>query len=163
MKVTLAKALSIKNRLIGDINKLKEKIQKSNSITFYVKTLENIPEPKFPNNMAALLNEFSTLQNKFIVLKTAISLANKDIAQQTRIFALSKLKSFLTIFVTISCHNSETYDGGRYGNGETYTITRVQISEEEKEKIIKDIQNEIDRIQEEIERFNWRTEIEIPD
>lgn len=163
MKVTLAKALVVKNRLVNDITTLKEKIKRANAVTYHTKTLENIPEPRFNYDIRELLNEFALLQEKFIVTKTAISLANKDPQQQSRIFGLSELKNFLSAIKEIPCADGENYGGGRYGDGEMYTITRVQIKEQEKEDLVKQTQQQIDAIQEAMEKFNWGTEIEIPD
>lgn len=161
MKTTLAKALVVKNRLVQELNKLNTKIQRSNTLSINAKT-QDAPVPAFKVNMKNLLEEQEKLTQKLIGTKIAISLANKDLAQQTRIFRLSELKSQKDVIGLIRTDSGAVLNAG-YGEGEYWTISVSQISEEAKEEMENNLQKEIDTLQEDMEKFNWTTEVELPD
>jgi hypothetical protein len=95
-----------------------------------------------------------------IQVKIAIATANQDKEQTWRIFAISELKALVALTTAISC-NEDGESLNSYAENEVYTIQRSQMQEQQKEKMVKDLQNEIDMIQEEMEKFNWKTEVEV--
>jgi hypothetical protein len=163
MNVTLAKALIIKNRIVQELSQITARITKVNIVVMQGKLGDDI-KPAFRADINILLKERGVLVDKLIAVKVAISVANKEPTQQGRIFALGELKALITMLNSFPVEPSRTI-GDRYGSGDTSIVTQsfVQIDEEQRDKAVKEIQKTIDTLQEEMEKFNWKTEIEIPD
>ena len=85
-QITLAKALKIKNRLVGRIAKIKGEVQQFNTV------LEGAEQPPIKK----LAEELERLIVLLIALKTAISRANAEI--QPLIFELAECKAAAEFF-----------------------------------------------------------------
>lgn len=159
MKVTLSKALVIKNRLVQEVSALKVKIAGANTTTAYTSDIKVVPEVNFEYDIHQLLEEYDQATNKLVATKIAISLANKNPDQQKRIFLISEYKAKLSFLSTIKAVEGISPAG--YENN-IFIYTTCKIKNPEKEKMIKDLQDKIDQLQEEMEKFNWSTEVEVP-
>jgi hypothetical protein len=162
MRVTLAKALVVKNRVAQELAKLNAKIQVANASQVQGLATETLV-PKYQYVMNDLLNEQEILANKLVQIKLQISLANKDEKQQTRIFRLSELKSLIATLNVVSTAESRVMGGGYRTDPNIVTQVFVQMNEKQKEEKVKKLQEEIDTTQEAMEKFNWQTEINIPE
>jgi len=162
MKTTLAKALVVKNRITGDLKKVNDKIITSNSKSISVKENDKV-DVSFQYNMNDLFAERDALTEKLIAVKVAISLANKDLEQQKRVFLISELKSQKSILDSMMIvEEGTTYVSYRGDNG-CYQISKSQISDIEREKLTNELQKRIDTLQDEMDKFNWNTMVELPD
>ena len=143
--MNLAKALKQKNRLAQKINNLKEEIQRENS------TRQDDPKKI---KVEDLMEELNTVIDKLIKLKIVIFVAASS--QRENILRLGELKSRIIFLKSIDTREGKI-DG--YGENEVeYTVVfdKVWIKKE-----VEKNEKEIDDIQEELDKFNYITEIEI--
>lgn len=146
-KVTLAKALKIKNQLVGEINKIKSSIVAHNN---------------YDNRNAAKYNvadNFPVLTEKIVQLtqlKTVIEKANEPIRKV--IFEKAEFSALLEYYSTIPV-NEGIIDG--YGDKQTTIVSQVS------QKIIDEssatLQKVINQLQDEMDNHNHKTLIEISD
>jgi hypothetical protein len=143
----LYKALKLKKKLVGEITKLKNQIDNKNS---YV--VGSLNSEKF--NVNDLYNELLTKVEDLVGLKFAINEANRDI--QSKIYVISEYKALLTFL-----NNVPVVEGIRaMGYGEKIQQEyRVQIDEQKRDEFMNQFQLKIDALQEEIDIYNYTTEI----
>ena len=140
--MNIKKALKEKNKMIGKINKLTDKIRQYNLV-------EEGQQPLF--NSMELYREREQLLNEMIDLKARIHIANAPMYH--KIFRLSELKDTAKKMNYLSCSTSKE----AIGNNVVYYIPTINIIE--KEKIIEAIEKEIESIQEELDAFNQTTNV----
>jgi hypothetical protein len=140
--MNIKKALKEKNKMIGKINKLTEKIRQYNLVEEGRQSLFNSME---------LYREREQLINEMIDLKARIHIANAPMYR--KIFRLSELKSTAKKMDYLSCSpRKETM-----GNEVVAYIPTINIIEQE--KMIEALEKEIESIQEELDAFNQTTSI----
>lgn len=145
--MNLSKALKIKSRLIGELNRARELIRRDNSHT-------NIPgiETRQQKNIEfqKLVKRSEDLIADIVSIKSAISKANIHIYD--KIFYMDELKSLLDYIKTISVEEGETYD---FKCGEKVVVNKsVYINQSEVDKMISETQQKINKLQDEIDDYN---------
>jgi hypothetical protein len=140
----IAQALKLKNKLGKEYRQVIHQITTYNSYPTNKKNHFDVKK---------LMEEAQKLQNELIRLKTAIHLAAAP--RRSEIFKLSELKDYLKNIKSMS--TTEGLETERY-NAVTIEYS-VQINEIEKLKIIKQLEEKIDGIQEELDVFNIRTDV----
>lgn len=151
-RITLAKALKLKSRLASNLKTAKENIESNNSI---------ILGGKRKVSVTGEYEKYCELQNAIINLKTSINSANISI--QHHIYKSSELKSELTMWKTICTdegiiekkHSWSSSDG----EIEKTAVFSFSIVQEK----IKEIQKELDDIQDILDSYNHTTFIDIDD
>ena len=143
--MTIKQALKEKNRLIKAIEDEFKKVYAYNSID------ETNVRPYSTVNS---LSNIMTLEEGLIDLKTKIHRANIEVYD--KIFRLSELKSLAKRFSQIDCSEGRVID--RYTRGET-SIKTAEISVVERDMRLKSIEEEIERLQEELDTHNATTSI----
>ncbi len=143
----LAKALKEKNKLVGEIQKLKNLIQSKNSY--------NVAQPMNYDTHELLL-QLGNKVDKLISLKTTITFANAKI--QSKIFALSEAKSFLQFLSSVSTTEGEINERG-YGSTIAQEF-KAQIKELEIDELKKRYEIQIETLQDELDAHNATTEID---
>lgn len=143
----LHKALKIKKNLVGEITKLKQQIKSKNS---YLEGSAN--SANFDLNSIYL--ELQEKINKLLALKYAIHEANLEI--QYKIFVLSETKALITFWNEVNVIEGKQTAG--YAE-KTILDYKVHFNESERDNIIKNLQLKVDAIQEEIDTYNYNTEI----
>ena len=91
---------------------------------------------------------------ELVELKTKIHLANAPVYD--KIFRMSELKSQLSNLRQLDCVDGKHFD--RYGRGEAVVKT-AEINVLEKDQMISKIEEEIERLQEELDEHNATTSI----
>jgi hypothetical protein len=91
---------------------------------------------------------------ELVELKTKIHLANAPV--YGKIFRMSELKSQLSNLRQLDCVDGKHFD--RYGRGEAVVKT-AEISVLEKDQMVLKIEEEIERLQEELDEHNATTSI----
>ena len=143
--MTIKQALKEKNRLIKAIDDEFKKVYLYNSIDE-----GNVR----PYSTTDSLSNIMILEEGLIELKTNIHRAN--IVIYDKIFRLSELKSLAKRFSQIDCSEGRVVD--RYTRGET-SIKTAEISVIERDVRLKSIEEEIERLQEELDIHNATTSI----
>lgn len=147
--VRIRKALQIKNRIAGEIAQLQKLIQTNNSHQEFA--------CKFDINK--LLLDRATAVKKLIAVKTALAVAN--VAIYEKIALMAELKAEVALYRSLNTTEGETEHG--YGErAKTIkiiaTINAIQVEER-----VKQLNLEIEKLQDEIDYFNSTTEVVIPD
>lgn len=142
----LYKALKLKKKIVGEIAKLKEQISQKNS---YVEGSLNAEKYDINELYDTLLKKVDNL----VGLKFAINEANYEI--QNKIYVLSELKALIVFWKDVSViegiHKNEYEREAKKYN--------VHIDEIKRDNIIAAFQKRIDAIQEEIDLYNYTTDI----
>jgi hypothetical protein len=148
-KMKIQKALKLKKKLAGEINKLQSQIRDKNS---YAVGTVNLSLYNVQEMLVKLENKTSELIN----LKMRIYDGNRPI--QERIFKIAEIKSQISFLQTVSCLEGEQLSG--YGiRDNVVRVYSAQISEADRDNLIELLQNELDSLQEQIDAFNYTTDI----
>lgn len=145
--MNIAKALKTKNSLVKSLREIGEKIRRNNSS---LKGMVN------PYDTKALYLMFKEKQEELLTLKAALNKANIPI--QGTIYRLTELKSEINWLKGISTQEGKTSQHS-YGNISVENEFIAQITTLELEKFISDRETELETLQEEVDKFNYTTEI----
>jgi hypothetical protein len=142
--MNITKALKTKKKLIKQTSDVFQKFKEFNSY----------PTGKDPEyNPEVLFNNYMENVNQIVALKTAIHKANVDIYE--KIFRLSELKSVISNLKSLHIQNGRIID--RYsGLTHDYTSFLTLVA---RDKAIEQLENEIEKIQDELEAHNATTQI----
>lgn len=143
--MTVKEALKEKNLVIKKINENLEKIYAYNSIDV---------ENKRPYSTDLLLTNVKELTTSLIELKTKIHIANTPVYH--KIFEMSELKNLAKRISNIDCSEGKVVD--RYTRTEP-TVKVAEITVVDRDTIVKDLEEQIDRIQGELDYHNATTQI----
>lgn len=142
----LYKALKLRKGLIGEISKLKQQIKDKNS---YLVGSQNGEKFSVDETYAELLKKIEMLT----ALKYVINEANREI--QSKIYLLAEYKALITFWNEVSVvEGSQTS-----GYSEVLREYKVQYDENRRNVIVKDFQKKVDALQEELDTFNYNTDI----
>lgn len=157
MKVTIAKALNTKNRVVGEKNRLHHLIVENSSRLETTKTNYDVQD---------LWKQYEATIGKLIAIKSAIAKANVDIYE--KIYRISELKSKAAQMQQISTDESE-YVEAEFNRitGETKKhppVKRVVLFKDSQLAAnLLAIEAEIAALHDDVTAYNYKTEIEIPD
>jgi hypothetical protein len=143
----LHKALKLRKKLVGEITDLKNQIQSKNSF------LDGSLNPE-KYNVEKLYADLLAKVNELVALKFVINEANREI--QSKIYTLSEYKALIAFWNSVSVVEGSQIVG--YSNS-TITEYKVQVDEEKRTKLVKEFQEKVDALQEEIDVYNYTTEI----
>ena len=144
-KITMAKALKLKNRFAGRIARLQEEIITYNSV-------QDGQERPDVNEMLKFLDR---LVENLSCLKFAIYNANMKV--QRTIFDLAERKSRLTWLQMLNTRNGTFNEYGDTPTSYTATLRKTDV-----DKMTSALEQEVDRLQDTLDKFNHTTEIEVP-
>lgn len=146
----LSKALKEKNRLAGEINRLKQLIQRENSRN--VKSSSTV-------DVGKLWTEMVEATEKLITLKTAIFKANAGIYD--KIVRMAELKGRVGWVQTLNTNN-ETKEEIIYGTS-TIRVTEFKAykTQEDVDNMVKELQDEISKLQDDLDDYNATVTIEV--
>ena len=148
-KITLARALKIKNILVGKIAKVKSEITDKNSV------IVGTQQP----DILALLKTYNELVVHIIDLKTIHYKANLEI--QRDLYELAETKSTLAFYNTIDTSDGDS--GQLHYGTNTKIVNTAAIKKEDKDKAILELESSIESLQEKIDKFNYQTEVSVND
>lgn len=142
--MTIKQALKYKNKLVKKIGEAFKKVYTYNTV---------LSGQTRPYDVVDSMNEYFKLSQELVELKTKIHKANQPVYD--KIFLLSELKSQATKLDVLDCSEGEVSD--RY-HDKTQVKTSV-ISIVERDKIIANLEEQIESIQEELDIHNSTTQI----
>jgi len=149
-KITLSKALSLKKRLVGDIERLAKIIISNNSWR-----VDN--EPEYDVNET--YDKYVQAKKKLVDLKTAISAANAPI--QGKIFQLAELKDQINTVRKIEAKKGKRLETvGRYGSESAEFEFTCAMGRKTLDEMTTILQDGIDELQADLDAFNANTQIE---
>ena len=145
--VGLAKVMKVKNRLAGRLAEVKQEILLNNSVLL---------EQKGQVDINALVSTYDAIVKAMLALKTLHYKANMDIQEQ--IYLLGEKKSEISLYKSLSVRSGvERHD---YQNTSVEYV--VTITNDQKKAKIKQLEAEIDALQDYIDEFNVSRKVEIP-
>lgn len=144
----LHKALKQRKKLIGEIAKLKADIQGKNSYMVGSLNAEKYNVPKLYEELLSKIDELTGL--KFVINE-----ANREI--QSKIYVLAEYKALISFWNGVSTAEG-LQESGRFGSDTTREY-KVQVDEETRNKYVKEFQVRVDALQEEIDTYNYTTDI----
>lgn len=142
----LYKALKLRKSLVGEITKLKQQIKEKNS--YLVGSLNG---EKF--DVSKLYLELQEKINNLVGLKFAINEANGEI--QSKIYVLSEHKALIAFWNEVSVLEGMQTQG----YSDNVREYKVQIDENLRNEMVKALQIKVDALQEEIDTYNYTTDI----
>jgi hypothetical protein len=149
--LTLAKALSVKNRLAGRLAQARGHIEAYNSVLAGQRTAERNETV----DVRAEYNRYRKLQDGLIVVKAVIQRVNEPVYED--VLQLGELKSVIQM---LTCLNTRHGTEPGY-NGVEFRYV-AEIKKPEALEIIRKLEAEIDVIQDKLNQFNASTQVEIP-
>jgi hypothetical protein len=138
-------ALKYKKKLASKMNQEFSKVQMYNSVEEGSARVYDVVES---------MRNWLTMSEELVELKTKLHLANAPV--YGKIFRMSELKSQLSNLKQLDCVDGKYFD--RYGRGEAIVKT-AKISVLEKDQMVLKIEEEIERLQEELDEYNATTSI----
>lgn len=146
-KVTLAKALKVRKRLVQQLSKLDEKIGRNNSV------LEGNAREA---SVVSFFPERKELVEKLVALKLAMYRANDGIQEQ--IFQIAELKGFIQQLQSLDTKEGKIESYSFKGD----TVYNAELKKGDVENLIATTEAEIDVIQDKIDKYNHTTEVVLP-
>ena len=145
VEITLARALNLKNRLAGRLAKLDSDFENYNSL----------PAGTDRPDLKVLYGERNKLVARLIELKVALNATNQPM--QRTIFELGEAKSLVALLSRTSTKHGKVVEG--YQGTETEYTAQFRKSDVDRE--VRRLEVVIDRLQEQLDAFNHRTQIGI--
>lgn len=137
-KMTIKQALKQKSRMLGRLNRLQEQIPKYN-----LHEVDHTPA----YDIRKLLKRQDEMLKEYVELKTKIHHASAPVRE--KIFLLSELKSIAFQLSRLKCDGIRDSYSGRY--------LMAVISAPERDKMVAQLENQIENIQDELDKFNFST------
>ena len=138
-------ALKYKKKLASKMNQEFSKVQMYNSVEEGSTRVYDVKES---------MENWLRMSEELVELKTKLHLANAPV--YGKIFRMSELKSQLSNLRQLDCVDGKHFD--RYGRGEAVVKT-AKISVLEKDQLVLTIEEEIEKLQEELDEHNATTSI----
>lgn len=140
----LNKALKLKNKIAGDISRLKGLL-----------TSQNVRPAKqaFDYNNSEVLAELRAKVGELVRVKTAIATANVEI--YAKIFRLAELKGLVATLCALDTRQGTFLEQGNYGNSATEVEYVAQLKRVQVDALVAEFQAEIQTLQESLDEFNF--------
>jgi hypothetical protein len=149
MKITLSKALKLKNKLVEEFNTTLSDVTRYNSTDVDETSIINASES---------YEKAKQVQTELINLKTQIHSASAPV--RSKIFELGETKSLLGTFKHLTTRSGVVKESGYSGSGLVRTYA-ASIDELTKRAEIKRLEVLIETLQDELDVFNASTLIEL--
>ena len=145
--MNIKQALKQKNRLVQELNLLTQRMATNNTV---------IEGNERPYSAKQTLTEIYVKINELNILKTQIHIANAPVYD--KIFLMGELKSLVKNLKSMSCTNG--VDDDFYSRrSDTTTIKNSEITVVERDNEIKNLEDRIEKLQDELDEHNLTTQI----
>jgi hypothetical protein len=139
----LAKALKVKNRIVGEANRVRGLISRENS---------KLDRDFNGERVESLFDELYNLTSRLVNIKAAIQTATIPIIH--KLHDMSELKSAKAFLETLNTKSGPVYNHST----EAYDNYSAFYTQEKVDDAVVGIQQRIDRLQDEVDEFNAITE-----
>ncbi|MGE3822537.1 MAG: hypothetical protein AB7I30_24235 [Isosphaeraceae bacterium] len=145
--LTLAKALSIKNRLAGRLSQARSNVETYNCVQAGQRDAESV-------DVRAELARYRKLQEALVVLKAAIHQANAPVYQD--VLRLGEIKSLVKMLNDLNTKQGKEANYGGMEFDYDSVIRKPEVLE-----TIRALEGEIDTIQDRLTQYNASTRIDV--
>ena len=152
MKVTLAKALKLKNRFASKLHEVSRDIQTYNSM---IKGQERHVD------VCALMAKRERLVDALINLKTSINEANKPI--QSTIYLLAEIKGDVSFLKGISTDSGNQVESVRWGTEDKMVEKDAILDYVTVRGLIEQAESDVDANQDKLDKHNHTVDLDISD
>lgn len=151
--ISLAKALKIKNRLVGELASLQAVARQHNSLPIESRGEKSVSLDK-------VWEDIQNTSNRIVELKSKIAVATAQIAPF--LVDLAETKSTISFLETLPIKEGKEDTQIGYGvNSSLKTVVwNSFIDEASKNKLVKENKNRLDSLQDKIDEFNAFTKID---
>lgn len=146
--ITLAKALSVKNRLAGRLSQARSNVETYNCVQAGQRDEETV-------DVRAELGRYRRLQEALIALKAAVQRANAPVYED--ILRLGEIKSTVKMLNELNTKQGKEANFGGIEFVYDSVIRKAEVLE-----MVRALEGEIDTIQDRLTQFNAATRIELP-
>lgn len=147
--MNLSKALKIKSRLVGELNRIRDIIRRDNSHKD-----ANDREIENRSKFMDIIKRGEDLVKDIVAIKAAIARSNIHVYE--KIFYMDELKSFIDFIRTVNVMDAEEYNYTT--SGERIATKRISyMSQDDIDNILLSTQREINEIQDELDEYNGST------
>jgi len=150
MKITVAKALKVKNRLVNKISDVSSKIQTYNSV---------VMGKERPVSVTDLMTRRDQMVDTLINIKTAISLSNATV--QSTIYLLAELKGELNFLRGIDTTSGKQVNEATWGSDAKIYEKDSVLDYATVQGLIAQVEADIDANQDRLDTHNHTVEIDI--
>ncbi len=150
MEITLARALKLKNRLQSSIRSVAGDLEKYNSI---------VKDGTKEVDTRISLGEYDRVVDCLISLKVKIFVANVPVYE--KILRLAETKSKIKVLRSLDTQHGKVVDTYRYSGSSEMIEYEANFRKADVDSIIRDLEDQVDQIQEELDKNNHMTHIEI--
>ena len=162
MKMSIARALKERKRIIGEMNTLWTRVLKNNTVQKTIKLGDDDPSKEElatlrKQDPKVLMEAWKNLQQRLIALKVAIHVANTGVAE--KLARLSELKSELKQIECMSVGN----DSCEYCGTDFIRIYDVALDDNWRTTTLDELRNAINALQDDIDEYNATHFVEIAD
>ena len=153
MKMSIARALKDRKRIIGEMNTLWTRVLKNNTVQRTIKLGDDKPSKEElatlrKQNPKALMEAWKKLQQRLIALKVAMHVANTGVAE--KLARLSELKSELKEIGNMTAGN----DSCEYCNADFVRIYDVVLDDNWRTMTMDELRKAINALQDDIDEYN---------
>lgn len=141
----LSRAFIHKNKLASKLNTIRAKISRYNSV---------VEDTEMPYDLKQLHEDEEKTMDELVRVKTAIHKDSEPVRE--KIFLMSELKSKTKFLASLSTTKGKVAE--RYHNGMTQTFI-ADIDELKQESMVANLEQKIEKLQEELDSFNHNTEV----
>jgi len=141
----LAKALKVKNKVAGEVAQLRDLLSKQN-----VRSTKQT----FDYDNSQVLANLRSKMDELVKVKAAIGAANAEIYE--KIFRLAELKGLVKTLTDLDTKQGVFVERGDYGSSPAVEVEyAAQLKKVDVDKLVAEIQNEIQSLQDELDEFNF--------
>ena len=144
----ISTALKRKNKLTIELSRLRERINRHNSV---------LVGNERPYDIKLLQGELTEKTDALIELKTRLFMANLPI--QRLIFEMSELKGLAKYYRTLDVKKGRQVAFSRFNDGSEPREYEAVLTEADIDRLTTDLENRIDIIQEQLDVYNATTEL----
>lgn len=149
-QVTLAQALKQRKRLAQRIGQIDQRIGKNNSVP-----QGNVRDA----SPRELLSERGRLVDQLVAVKMAILRGNDGI--QEKVLRIAEIKGEITLLNGVDTKHGQQEGAVVWRQGPPI-VYEAEMKQPEVDERVRALEAQIDAIQEEIDRYNYTTRIEVP-
>jgi hypothetical protein len=142
--MNLAKALKQKNRIAGEVARLKQLLGAQNV---------RPSTQKFDYDNKQVLADLRARIDELVSVKAGIAVANATI--YARIFRLAEVKGLIDALQRLDTRSGVFKEAAMFGHAPMETEFIAQISKAEADKLVADLQTEAQQLQDELDEFNF--------
>ena len=161
----IAKALKLKNRLAGEIAKLKEIVQARNvieagqEVVYDVKKMVDETMPSAITNLVTVKTAIAVANSGSFVNLASITADSLKASPYWAIFMIAEFKGMIETLKAINTKNGKFTDFRGLRDAATQVEYVAQVKQQEIDRIVSGLEAEIDAMQDELDAYNATTDV----